>query len=271
MRADRWRIQEIYSNRANGCVPGSDKQGRIVGAASNRGNLLPFDIPAARYGVFGHGITSEGFVAGAYIDSDTETHARIRDNQGRIETIDPPGTIGGFFGGAIAWDINKNGAVAGSYTDTTATHGFIGDNDGTFTTVDAPGATFATNATAINDDGVVAGAFFDANSVRQGYLREKNGNIDEFSVPGAGVGVGAEEGTHVIGINNGGAVTGYYFDANAVDHGYVRAADGTITTFDAPGAGTEPGTGTLALSINDEWRYGWVFHGRHVQDPRIHP
>jgi len=37
---------------------------------------------------------------------------------------------------------------------------------------------------------------------------------------------------------------------NTLYHGFVRARDGGITTFDAPGAGTNQYEGTLALSIN---------------------
>jgi uncharacterized membrane protein len=35
-----------------------------------------------------------------------------------------------------------------------------------------------------------------------------------------------------------------------VYHGYVRDRDGTITTFDVPQAGTNPGQGTLPFNIN---------------------
>jgi hypothetical protein len=35
-----------------------------------------------------------------------------------------------------------------------------------------------------------------------------------------------------------------------VYHGYLRAADGTITTFDAPGAGAVYNAGTFAMAIN---------------------
>ena len=38
-------------------------------------------------------------------------------------------------------------------------------------------------------------------------------------------------------------IAGDYADASFVFHGFVRAADGTITSFDAPGAGTGPGQG----------------------------
>jgi hypothetical protein len=46
-------------------------------------------------------------------------------------------------------------------------------------------------------------------------------------------------------INPAGAITGRYFDANFVAHGFVRAPDGTITTFDAP----DDVNGTFANSI----------------------
>jgi hypothetical protein len=35
-------------------------------------------------------------------------------------------------------------------------------------------------------------------------------------------------------MNDSGTITGYYIDANNIFHGFVRAADGTITTFDPP-------------------------------------
>ena len=38
--------------------------------------------------------------------------------------------------------------------------------------------------------------------------------------------------------------------ASGVEHAYVRAPDGTITTFDAPGAGTGPGQGTIDSGLN---------------------
>jgi hypothetical protein len=47
-----------------------------------------------------------------------------------------------------------------------------------------------------------------------------------------------------------GSITGVYFDANTAYHGFVRAANGTITTFDVSGAGTGANQGTFALNIN---------------------
>ena len=86
--------------------------------------------------------------------------------------------------------------------------------------------------------------------------------IITFDAPGAGTGSGL--GTFPLSINSTGAITGYYTDANFLDHGFLRAPDGTFTTFDAPDAGffIEP------ITINPEGaitgRYvdaSAVFHG----------
>ena len=48
-----------------------------------------------------------------------------------------------------------------------------------------------------------------------------------------------------------GEVTGTYFDASGALHGYVRAANGTITEYNVTGAGTGSGQGTEGSSISD--------------------
>jgi hypothetical protein len=61
-------------------------------------------------------------------------------------------------------------------------------------------------------------------------------------------------GTVPTAINQAGVITGNYNDSffNTV-HGFVRAPNGTITTFDAPGAGTQPpNQGTYPTAINVE-------------------
>ena len=71
-----------------------------------------------------------------------------------------------------------------------------------------------------------------------------------FNAPSAGTGV--LQGTIPININSAGDVTGVYLGASnfPLAHGFVRTANGTLTEFDAPGAGTDTTEGTFPSSIN---------------------
>ena len=58
----------------------------------------------------------------------------------------------------------------------------------------------------------------------------------EFDVPGSACEARFPFCTTPVAINPAGAVTGYYADSNAALHGFLRAPDGTFTTFDPPGS-----------------------------------
>jgi hypothetical protein len=65
-------------------------------------------------------------------------------------------------------------------------------------------------------------------------------------------------------INPSGEITGYYADASnsSLTHGFVRSADGTIATFDAPGAGPY---GTFPASINPRGEItGYYFDASYI-------
>src|SRR5438132_1919856 len=77
----------------------------------------------------------------------------------------------------------------------------------------------------------------------------QQGTFTTFDAPGAATGNGF--GTVASSITAAGAIMGYYNDANAVFHGFLRARDATIATFDPPGSAfTIPGSinpaGTIA-------------------------
>jgi hypothetical protein len=78
-------------------------------------------------------------------------------------------------------------------------------------------------------------------------------HIVTFDAPGADTTTNDFNGTFATGMNNWGAVTGYYVDANNVYHGFLRSPEGKFITFEAPGADTTPGSfdGTSPVSIND--------------------
>ena len=127
----------------------------------------------------------------------------------------------------------------------------------TITVFDAPGAGTGpgqgTQGIAINSAGAIAGTYIDQSGVNHGFLRAPNGTFATFDAPGAGT--GPAQGTFVglVGaINPSGAIAGAYTDQSGVNHGFLRSPDGTITTFDAPAAGTGPSQGTLPEDINPE-------------------
>src|SRR5215472_2730540 len=117
----------------------------------------------------------------------------------------------------------------------------------TITTFDAPGAgtardqgTFAFN---INPSGTIIGFIRDANNVRHGFTRSRDGSFTIYDAPGAGTAPG--QGTRAYSVNPSGTITGHFTDSFNAAHGYVRSNQGVITVFDAPGAGTGPGQGTF--------------------------
>jgi len=97
--------------------------------------------------------------------------------------------------------------------------------------------------------GAIAGIYSDANSVNHGFLRSPDGTLTTFDAPGAGT--DSYEGTGCfsdcpVSLNDWGAITGVYIDANFVYHGYLRSPEGKIVTVDPLGS-----VGTLPFSIND--------------------
>src|SRR5271170_8223541 len=76
--------------------------------------------------------------------------------------------------------------------------------------------------------------------------------ITSFSAPGAGTGAG--QGTGGFGINPQGTVVGSFLDDGNVFHGYQCVSGcnspSTFSEFNAPGAGTASGQGTITFSIN---------------------
>jgi hypothetical protein len=66
-----------------------------------------------------------------------------------------------------------------------------------------------------------------------------------FDAPGAGTSDG--QGTFPVAINRSGLIVGNFVDASGAQHGFMRATDGTFTTFDPPGS-----TGTYVTTVNSK-------------------
>jgi uncharacterized membrane protein len=78
-------------------------------------------------------------------------------------------------------------------------------------------------ATGINSTNAVTGYYEDANNVLHGFV-EVGGSFTTFDVSGSDVAP--------VAINDAGTIVGSYGVGR--EHGFVRAIDGTLTTFDVP-------------------------------------
>jgi len=185
--------------------------------------FVTFDAPGAStqagYGTFPAAINGKNVITGQFIDNSVVYHGFIGVATGTLTTFDAPGAGTSSNEGTVPTAINLSGTVTGNYIDSHS-HGFVRHSDGSFETFSI--AT-DTNPRGINDRGVVVGQ-----ADRIGFLRRATGIIKTFSVAGAST-------TLPVAINNNGVIAGYYYDSSDLTHGFVRAHDGTMTTFDVPG------------------------------------
>src|SRR5437899_412812 len=194
--------------------------------------ITTFDAPGAGTGAFqgtyAFNIAPSGAIIGYTRDAGNVRHGFIRSQQGGFTIFDAPGAGTAAGQGTRAYSINPAGEITGFFFDSvTVAHGYVRSNQGVITAFDAPGAgtgpgqgTFPLSPLIINPSGAIAGYYTDSSDVAHGFLRETNGAIIAFDVPGAGAGV------FVWSIAPSGAVTGYFWDANFVIHGFVREAAG---------------------------------------------
>ena len=209
-----------------------------------------------------------GTVVGNYLNlTDDQSvllhyHGFVRGPNGVITQFDPPGSTNTEIPTAAA--LNNAGAITGDYwvcsadLSSCSVHGFVRTPNGKYTVIDVPGAGpdgysgQGTFPQGINDLGEVSGFYADVNSVYHGFVRSASGSITTFDVPttcttAAPPADCAFEGTFPGGINLVGTIAGKYFGEDGLPHGFWRAANGSITTFDVPRAGylTNP------VSLND--------------------
>jgi hypothetical protein len=149
--------------------------------------------------------------------------------------------------------MNAKSVIAGVWGDHDFQyHGFVRAKDGTIQSFDVPGSSGEPFVDGINTGGAVSGTFFDGNGNAHGFVRARDGTIATFDGGPSGsaqvprcVGNGAP-GTYGYQIDRSGEIVGKYQNEQSI-HGLLRAPDGALTIFDAPGAVyTEP------FAINDK-------------------
>ena len=197
-------------------------------------------IPPSLYNLGGPppGINPAGAVAGTFDGSGpglTGAHGFLRTKDGVFTTID---VAGASFTEVL--DINASGVIVGDFCNpTTCFTGFLRAPDGSITPIRTPGGGCGAESipTGITPGGAVVGQTSTPNcKVGLGYLRMPDGTITRFGISGAST-------FEALAIDPATVITGYV--VTDAFHGFQRARDGVIATFDVPGS-----FGTVGFEIN---------------------
>jgi hypothetical protein len=239
------------------------------------GGMTTFDPPGST-GTFPIAMNLESAIVGYYLDTNGVFGGFLRRVDGTFATWKDPHacdtantSTSAFCGGTGAFNINIFGVVAGTYADNSGNyvgHGLIRLPDGELQSYEVPGAGHGYDqgvscpgcSVGLNIFGSTAGYYLDSNYVQHVYLRSFFGQVTTFDTPGA-ASLGANCFSDCpLGLNDWGAITGVYFNARGVGHGFLRTPDGKVSSLDAPGAAhvtPQPPwywMGTLPVSINDD-------------------
>jgi uncharacterized membrane protein len=228
-----WRTQVFGINEQGDMVGNYSDAKTTYGFLRHQGRYTTLHDPKAGSTgfTFANGINAQGDVVGQYFDSKHVSHGFLL-HQGRYTTLDHPGAgTRSEWMGTYPTGINQQGDIVGSYVDSTgARHGFL-RHQGRFTTLNAPQAASpsgtggaGTVAASINQQGDVAGVYFDRNLVLHGFLLHQ-GRYTRLDHPKAARVRGASKveqlGTTAFGISNQGDIVGTYGDSKGVSHGFL--------------------------------------------------
>ena len=209
-------------------------------------------------------VNLRGVVTGYYFDASGVPHGMVsRPPYTVVTSFDAPGACEDNIcnGGTNSVSINLEGVIGGSFGDANAvSHGFVSYppyNETNFTTLDAPGACSSGSAcsgsgtfvesNSLTDLGAVTGYYADASQVVHGFVSYppySKTNFTTSDAPGAceddvASCIGTFNGTYPACINLWGVITGTYYGADSVGHGFVSYppyTKKTFTSFDAPGS-----------------------------------
>jgi hypothetical protein len=250
------------SNAINdlGVVAGNYASGSVSGVHYGFVSTPPYSKESfAKVEVTGAGLTNifginlAGTVTGFSRDTSGVYHGFVSyPPYDAVTSFDAPGACSSGAAcansGTFAISINLEGVIAGYYADANGvTHGFVSHPPHThFTTIDAPGACSSGAGCsglgtlmfegALNDFGAITGYYLDASGVAHGFASQSPyTHFTTIDAPGACSSDSNPAcfngGTQSVGINLSGVITGAYYDAEGVGHGFVSYPPYTTTTF----------------------------------------
>jgi hypothetical protein len=181
-------------------------------------------------------INAEGTVAGTLYTFDIYGEGFVRTRQGVITTfqaVQLPPMSSDLLTGTTASGINRDGVVVGNtfVEEYELSQGFVRAENGTIGTFAWQDA-LTTLPSVINSAGEIAGRWKGGDPLYYGFIRDPQGNIQTFAVPGQ------KGNLFVNGINASGEIVGSYY-VNASTNQlfcFLRYSDGTVFPFNVPGA-----------------------------------
>jgi len=220
------------------------------------GEIVDVVHPQDVYGLtIVNGVNGDGAATGEFWNTSDPSAAPhwsgFVDRDGWFNTYDVPslprGSHTGIFG------INDVGDFCGnsSSPDLSITRAFVAVRGAGVTLVSIPVDSGIpapyTACFAVNNIGDAAGDFRDFDGVFHGYVRRSDGSLRIVDVPGASNEASrSAAGTALLGLTDSGWISGHYWDARHVEHGYVASPDGAFYAIDVPGALSTSGGGLNA-------------------------
>ncbi|MBO0684928.1 MAG: hypothetical protein J2P45_17395, partial [Candidatus Dormibacteraeota bacterium] len=166
---------------------GTAPRGMAPAFMLDHGHFVRFEVPGSSL-TFAIGLNNREQVVGYYDDAAGATHGFLRDQRGRITTIDVPGALN-----SENFAINDQGQIVGTYSVQPSPPGspgtfgpqigFLRDARGKFTTLRFPGSIY-TEAHDINNLGQVVGEWGDTAGGIHGFRWDK-GRFTSIDVPGS--------------------------------------------------------------------------------------
>ena len=204
------------------------------------GTIATFEAPGAgSFGTPTYRHQPGGDDCGWYVDRSSLIHSFLRAGDGSFTTFDPPGAGTSSLHGQLCGNHQPGGGDCGNLRDgSNAHHGYLRASDGSFTTFDAHWLLFQGTFVASEEGLSHAGRSRDTT------LTGAMCGTPTFALPTAlsprstfraraQVPSRHQRLWHQLGRHD----QETYVDASGVGHGFLRARDGTTTTFDVPGVG----------------------------------
>lgn len=158
-------------------------------------------------------------------------------------------------GTTVATGINDSEGVSGYYIGADDSyHGFVRSTGGDCTEIDGPNGEPA-QALGINNNGDVVGVCFPmvGSMTGTGFMRSAaDGSYTTFNISAF------DQDDYALGINDTDQIAGTIADSSGV-HGFVRSAEGVVTTFDYPSAPQ-----TCAMGINNYGEVTGIFYDAYT-------